>query len=295
MKTTLAVFAIISLAATAGAQQATREMESKVVLEKQLQMELQKAAPGGVMVTFDRQPLTGAPYSGEAVTDSVQLLPDGNRIVTHTAVRVYRDSQGRTRRETLGADGHVTGIVVTDPIGKTYAINPATNKVQSTSVASYSLTRSASSGYPGTEVVTVYSAAGQKLTEQVKGPEDGQLQRRVVAGQTISVGDAGTISTFTAGSKIEAPTTKEDLGQQTIEGVLATGTRTTIVMPTGAIGNERPITIVSEEWISTDLKVLVLTKHSDPRVGETTYRLTGIDRGEPNPALFDVLAGTTVK
>ena len=298
MKTLLSVFVILVLAATASAQQMTREMESKVVVEKQLQMELQKAAPGQVMVTFDKQPLTGAPYSGEAVTDSVQVLADGNRIVTHNAARVYRDSKGRTRRETLGPDGQVTSISITDPAsGKSYTINPRTNTVQGTGIATYSLTRSAtsSSGLPGAEVVTVYSAAGQKLSEQLKGPEDAQLPRRVVAGQAVSMGDAGTVSMLTAWPTVEAPTAKESLGQQTIEGVLATGTRTTIVMPAGAIGNERPITIVSEEWTSTDLKVLVMTKHSDPRVGETTYRLTGIDRTEPNPSLFELPAGTTVK
>ena len=86
-------------------------------------------------------------------------------------------------------------------------------------------------------------------------------------------------------------TTKEDLGQQTIEGVTATGTRTTTVIPAGAIGNEQPIRIVSEEWTSPELQVLVLTKHSDPRTGETSYRLTGVTRTEPAKSLFEVPAG----
>lgn len=43
---------------------------------------------------------TGAPYSAEEVTERVQTLADGTRI-THesTAVRIYRDSEGRTRTE----------------------------------------------------------------------------------------------------------------------------------------------------------------------------------------------------
>jgi hypothetical protein len=67
------------------------------------------------------------------------------------------------------------------------------------------------------------------------------------------------------------------------------------VIPAGAIGNELPITVTSEEWLSPDLKVLVMTKHADPRSGETTYRLTGITRSEPDPSLFELPAGMTIK
>ena len=86
-------------------------------------------------------------------------------------------------------------------------------------------------------------------------------------------------------------TTREDLGEQTIEGVRATGTRNTTVIPAGSpIGNVNEIKIVSEQWISADLDVLVLTRHSDPRVGETIYKLTNIVRAQPDPNLFTVPA-----
>ncbi len=90
-------------------------------------------------------------------------------------------------------------------------------------------------------------------------------------------------------------TTREELGQQTIEGVTATGTRTTTEIPAGAIGNEQPIKIVSEQWFSPDLQVLVLTKHTDPRVGETVYRLVGIVRAEPSRSLFELPPDYTLK
>ena len=60
----------------------------------------------------------------------------------------------------------------------------------------------------------------------------------------VAAGPAGTSSTAT----------KEDLGEQVIEGVTAKGTRTTTVIPAGAIGNELPITVTSEEWFSPDLQ-----------------------------------------
>ena len=83
---------------------------------------------------------------------------------------------------------------------------------------------------------------------------------------------------------------REDLGEQIIEGVKAQGHRTTVTIAAGKMGNERPLAIVSERWFSSELGVTVLSKHSDPRLGTTTYRLTGIDRREPPAALFEVPA-----
>lgn len=80
----------------------------------------------------------------------------------------------------------------------------------------------------------------------------------------------------------------ESLGTQVIEGVQAEGTRTTFTIPAGQIGNDRPIDIVDERWYSPDLQVVVLSKHSDPRMGEHVYRLTNISRSEPARTLFDV-------
>ena len=87
----------------------------------------------------------------------------------------------------------------------------------------------------------------------------------------------------------------ETLGPQLIEGVTATGNRNTTTIAAGAVGNEQPITIVSEEWKSPDLGVLVLTSHKDPRSGESSYRLVNIVRGDPDPSLFQVPADYTIK
>jgi len=82
----------------------------------------------------------------------------------------------------------------------------------------------------------------------------------------------------------------ESLGKQTFEGVEAEGTRSTLTIPAGQIGNDRPIEIVSERWYSSALDVVVLSKHSDPRMGEHIYRLTNITRAEPARSLFEVPA-----
>jgi hypothetical protein len=80
----------------------------------------------------------------------------------------------------------------------------------------------------------------------------------------------------------------ESLGTKTIEGIEAEGTRATITIPAGEIGNDRPIEIVSERWFSNALQVVVMSKHSDPRMGDSVYRLTNIKRNEPDAALFKV-------
>ena len=75
-----------------------------------------------------------------------------------------------------------------------------------------------------------------------------------------------------------------------MEGVLVNGVRTTHTIPAGQMGNDRPIMIATEVWTSPDLKTVVYSKRSDPRMGDQTFRLTNIVRTEPNPSLFTVPA-----
>jgi hypothetical protein len=82
----------------------------------------------------------------------------------------------------------------------------------------------------------------------------------------------------------------EDLGSQTMEGVVVKGIRTTRTILAGQIGNDRALIIVTEVWTSPDLKIVVYSKRSDPRLGEQTFRLTNIVRAEPNPSSFVVPA-----
>jgi hypothetical protein len=95
-------------------------------------------------------------------------------------------------------------------------------------------------------------------------------------------------------SHLNAQGQTEDLGTQTINGLVATGTRVTHTIPAGAIGNQQPIQAVRETWTSTELQVPVEIKSTDPRFGATTMELTGVVRAEPDPALFQVPADYTV-
>jgi hypothetical protein len=120
------------------------------------------------------------------------------------------------------------------------------------------------------------------------GPAPGAVVSAVAAGVPMTVG--GGVIAWPGDAEVN----QESLGTQAIEGVMAEGTRVTFTIPAGKIGNERPIVTVNERWYSQELQTVVLTKNSDPRMGETTYRLTNINRSEPDPSLFQVPADYTV-
>jgi hypothetical protein len=86
-----------------------------------------------------------------------------------------------------------------------------------------------------------------------------------------------------------------DLGQQVINGISATGKSITRTTPAGAIGNTQPIVATTEVWTSPDLQIVVLSKHTDPRLGQMTYSVNNIQRVQPNAALFQVPSDYTIK
>jgi len=203
--------------------------------------------------------VTAAPYTATATTESTQVLADGNRIVNKTSSLVARDSQGRTRRET---DLHRIGTMQVDS-PKTVFINDPTTHTQ------YIFTPG---GGEATKVIR--SEGNWKESPQIidlRATRERRINEKVI----VNVGGAHDPQQ----RKESAEQIKhEDLGTQTIEGVSAQGKRETVTIPAGEIGNERPIEIVTETWFSPELHTMVLRKHSDPRLGDSTYRLTDIKR-----------------
>src|SRR5262245_55904490 len=260
--------------------------------------------------SFDNQMVKGAPYSAEAVTEMTQTLGDGNRIVRNSSAKIYRDSAGRTRREqamkavgpwAVSGDAPIM-ISINDPVsGVNYNLNPNT-KTANKMVA------------PRMNILSGDSKEGAefkaKLKEKMKATRGADASSGVVTGVfTQSVNGAATTATagavtsgvsYSTGDRVfswssEADVTRESLGTQQIEGVEADARRVTLTIPAGKIGNERPIVTVNERWYSAELQAVVMSKNSDPRMGETTYRLTNIVRSEPDPALFQVPADYTVR
>lgn len=229
---------------------------------------------------FESKLVKGAPYSAESLTEMVQTLADGTKI-THTSKgSVQRDSEGRTRREqTLGAIGPMFAdgkaprhAFINDPVAGVHYVLELDEKV-----ARKMPSPAGHEHGPGRHVMRfekrIVLADGDKQTV------DHDVHFRTGGPEDEKGGDART----------------ESLGQQTIEGVTAEGTRTVVTIPAGRIGNDRPIEIVSERWYAPQLQVVVLSRHADPRFGETTYRLTNVGRDEPDAAAFAVPSDFTVK
>lgn len=260
---------------------------------------------------FEGKIVKGAPYSAEAVTETVQTLSDGNRIVNRITSQVYRDSEGRTRREQtlkgFGMLGNVgeplQTIFINDPVaGVTYALDSRTHTAHKSAPFKFEWsTRAPAPNGPPLE-------EGQRFEFRVFAPGSPAGGPPVVTaplppgplpgGENVTVSSAGAVGGATYVFKrkgAEANEVKEDLGEQLIEGIKAQGNRSTVTIPAGEIGNDRPIEIVSERWYSPELQTVVMTRHNDPRTGETTYKLTNINRSEPAKSLFEVPSDYTVK
>jgi hypothetical protein len=299
MKQTLVIVIagfVAGLTAPAGAQNKAGSAEQRHVVE------LLAQANGMARTALETRVTTGTPYTADAVTEFVQVLGDGNRIVRRSSARLYRDGEGRTRREDLTESGALSdqnSVVITDPVNGNSFVLDAGTKTAFKAPAMFARFQAGPAGVGGT-----YDVSIKMPRVSAAGAGDGEAKRKAEAEArfTVTQEKSGGVSTFSfaeggtwvaAGGRGE--TTKENLGSQVIEGVIANGTRGTTVIPAGAIGNEQAITIVSEQWFSPDLEMLVLTKHSDPRVGETTYRLTNVARTEPDRSLFQVPPDYTVK
>jgi TonB family protein len=141
----------------------------------------------------------------------------------------------------------------------------------------------------GGETVKVQGILTFNFTLQGKDEEPGQV------GLTPPVAAAMPMIDLGPGNRIKVESRTEQLGTQMVEGIAAEGTRHINTIPAGAIGNERQIDIVSERWYSPELQMVILMKHVDPRYGESTQRLTNIDRSEPDASLFQVPDGYEIK
>ena len=196
--------------------------------------------------------VTGAPFSATFSTESTETLGDGNQIKHTSTGTIARDSQGRTRRDmTLPAFGATAAAGQAAP-HVTFVNDPVA----------------------GTRYIL---EADTKTARQMPPPPDtSQFTRKAHngGGPGAEAADKETVTT--------------SLGTQTIGGGTAEGTRYTRTIPAGQIGNAKPIVIVTERWYSADLQMVVMTKRSDPRSGDTTFQMTSIARTEPAASLFQV-------
>ena len=216
--------------------------------------------------------VTGKPLSAVEVRRTRQTLGDGTHIDKVEKDKYYRDFEGRTRIDREGG-----GIMVSDPsTGTTRDVVSGRSRVMAARSGTF------------TSAVGVGGAP----------PPDIQLHKQMIEKATAEAGATsvahGVFSTTTdiaprtLAATVPDKGVTEQLGDQVINGVVAHGTRTTITIPLGQIGNDKEIKVVSERWFSEDLGLLIKSSNNDPRFGETTFELAEIIQGAQDPTLFEL-------
>ena len=260
-----------------------------------------------------REIVKNAPYTAKAINESIQVLSDGNRIVKRSTTLLARDTYGRTRQERDSPRGK--RIYIFDPISsKSYVLDPGAK-------LAVRIPRAPAPPAPLPPMPPIPPAVPEPPRAPMPPGSDLQTPRVIVAPHDERVfvrrgrdsGHAGDDREDVrveivrigrddaAGAPIPEPVppvllpllppgtgTTTDLGTRDFNGVKAQGTRTMHTIAAGAIGNERPIVVTSERWFSPELQLVVYAKTSDPRTGDTIYRLDDLRRGEPPADLFRV-------
>jgi hypothetical protein len=230
----------------------------------------------------DAKPVANAPYQAQVESQTVQHLADGNVIQNSHTSKMARDSQGRTwTEETLTRIGPWSAgstprtiIFISDPVsGNSYVLHPDTKTAEKMSLKHFP-------GGPAN-----FNVMFSRKEEGGPGP----------VGITAAItGPDGPMRIEKLGPAEPGDEQKEDLGAQEINGVTAQGKRITRTIPANTMGNQLPIVSVTETWYSPELKMVVESKHSDPRFGESTFSLKNIQKGEPPADLFQVPGDYTV-
>jgi hypothetical protein len=230
-----------------------------------------------------------SPYSAQSLTEFTQTLADGNRIHRTTSGSIARDSDGRTRREqTLSGIGAMasTGesmksVTINDPVtGTSYSLEPHSHAAHVMHYTTFNTTFNTT--YVQNDAMKEKMTA-ERMAAAVKAVT---VEKMALDKTTAEVMDK--IKARSHGVELNAKS--EDLGMQVMEGVTVQGKRVTRTIPAGEIGNERPLEIVTETWFSPELQVVVMSRTSDPRSGDSVYKLTSVSRAEPDRSLFEVPA-----
>jgi hypothetical protein len=212
--------------------------------------------------------LTNRPYSATVRTALVQKLADGTTITNVSTTKEARDSEGRTMRQTS----------FERPVGEPAILNTSVfNPVN--------LTQTHWNDGSKTATVMHYPGPQSRPPSRPAGPGGG------VGSGAGPVPETSSLQMRASQEKVE----RAQLGGKTIAGVYAEGIRTTRTIPEGAEGNDRPMMIVNETWRSSELKITLYSVNSDPRTGTRTTEVTELDRSEPDPAVFQIPEGYTVK
>jgi len=285
----------------------------------------------GLSGPLGAQPALGKPICADFVTEHHQSFIDGNRISRSTNSSIYRDAQGRIRRDSqLSVPGLPAGFsaatfitIVDHQLGYSYVLDPqemVAHRYELNGAGPSYVARLNAQG-TGNTLLSPDSqkAGGSEANPASAAPSESRWRLHVFSAHRnrgpsdASAAAAGSGSTANQlGSSFlpedsgfaSAPTMRidqpflaapnpvrtENLGEQVILGFRVHGTRVITTLPAGQIGNDRPIDIVSEQWFSPDLELVMRSLHRDPWAGEFTTTVTKVSRGDQPASLFEVPA-----
>ncbi len=305
------ILGVFVLTATALAQQIAPQLAQRTVeTQDKLYFEATAAVPaqGPMMAHFGGASavVKGAPYSAEATTEMVQILIDGNRISNKSGNKSYRDAEGRTRVDITPSSGGgwmpnmkpFSLTMIDDPVsGDHVTLNNENKQATRFSYKGANTTTVTSAGTAGRaqSVTMVMRTSGDSVPPPPPPPVLTQAAGTRATASFVRPGPLAMAVGGYASPDMKADVKKESLGKQVIEGVECTGTRETATIPAGVVGNERAIETVTERWYSPELQLDVMTKTTDPRFGETSYRLGNIIRADQPKSLFEVPADFKVE
>ena len=264
---------------------------------------------GGALLQMHGKAVKNAPYSAEIISEQQQNLADGNQIVNKSSSMSYRDSAGRTRHELRDAGGTLRTVTINDAVeGTTYILNPEA-KTATKIGPRRDLARMA--GERARLRLEEMNRAGEErvIVKRVERDAESDTRQRVREEVRIRVRNeiAGAphmaglerIGPVIAGAfgdmKWASKASVKDLGTKEIDGVKAQGKMKSYEIPAGEIGNRNAIVVAAESWYAPELQVTVMTRRSDPRTGERTWRMSNVKRDEPAASLFAVPSDYTVR
>jgi hypothetical protein len=256
----------------------------------------------GVAGPLGARPVTGKPLAAEIVTERHQVL-QGEEVTRSTTSVIYRDGEGRIRRESqllvpgLPADvAHFSYITIVDQQrGCGWYLDPQEKVAQR-----YELN---GSGPSYVARVSVRGSGSEALREPSGVADDASHLQRSGPGQAIAMkpvaaGAAqGGVHGVASAPEMRInqpflaaphPVRIENLGEELILGVRAHGTRIITTVPAGQIGNDHAIDIVSEQWYAPELDLVMRGMHRDPWGGEIDTRVTKLTPGDQPASLFQV-------
>lgn len=198
-------------------------------------------------------PTTGAPYSATVITTQDRTLADGS--IVHGSVTTYqtRDAAGRTwQKRSLGCQPGPDGE--RHPVFQILVSDPATGTTISWKVDD-----------PAKVFRVLHNPPRKPLPPVTTDKSKEAAGIRAMEEMGIHT---------------------EDLGSKKIAGVMADGTRFVNTVPAGQAGNDRPIKIVNESWVSKDLGLTMLSINDNSKTGRMATEVVDLKQGAPDPALF---------